>query len=484
LWLMTEIVSTDDRQSLEGQGLMRVELSREPGWRIPPAITALGLSDQEAWDLLAELTRSLRQQGAITMPDEVDPRDEQFDPRRGPIYVRDREAEPKRKVLSWLPTRGVNRRLDYVTRLLKALGNPADPRAVLDGCWRTLKGLPDGWLTLISDGRLGSVYQVDHTWLRLSPVGPGDLMYRCQQCRRLASVSLRCVCTTMGCAGVLIEYAVPKASEDDGHYQHLYRSLNPVPLSAREHTGQLTSMEAADIQQRFVRGEINALLDIPNERIYVIPPATDPRFRPADLAAQAGAREKYGLGERFILHVGGLDARQNLEFLIGAFAAVYNEIGDPDLSLFIAGDPQRLGSSALYPDWRPLAATFGIADRIQCAWIVEADMPAVYSACSCFVFPSLYEGFGLTPLEAMACGAPVVCSNVGAIFEAVGIAGLQVDPTDVDRMSAAIVRVLTSRELANDYRQRGLAHVRRFAWDRVAAETSALYAEVTGTKRE
>ena len=115
----------------------------------------------------------------------------------------------------------------------------------------------------------------------------------------------------------------------------------------------------------------------------------------------------------FILHVGGLDARQNLEFLIGAFAAVYNEIGDPDLSLFIAGDPQRLGSSALYPDWRPLAATFGIADRIQCAWIVEADMPAVYSACSCFVFPSLYEGFGLTPLEAMACGAPVVCSNVG-----------------------------------------------------------------------
>jgi glycosyltransferase involved in cell wall biosynthesis len=176
--------------------------------------------------------------------------------------------------------------------------------------------------------------------------------------------------------------------------------------------------------------------------------------------------------------------RQNLELLIGAFVAVYNEIGDPDLSLFIAGDPQQLGSSALYPDWRPLAATFGVGERVKCARIAEEDMPAVYSACSCFVFPSLYEGFGLTPLEAMACGAPVVCSNMGAIAEAVGIAGLQVDPSDVDRLSGAIVRVLTSREQAYDLRQRGLAHVRRFAWDRVAAETSALYADVTGTKRE
>ena len=259
LWLMTEIVSTDDRQSLEGQGLIRVELGREPGWRLPPALVSLGLSDQEAWGLLGELTRSLRQQGAVTMPDEVDPRDEQFDPRRGPIYVRGDAAEPKRKVLSWLPTRGVNRRLDYMARLLKALGISADPLTVLGGCWRYLESLRDGWLTSTSDGRLGIVRQVDHTWLRLSLVGPTDVMYCCQQCRRLASVSLRGVCTTMGCAGTLDEYSVPEFGEDDGHYRHLYRSLNPVPLSASEHTGQLTSMEAADIQQRFIRGEINAL---------------------------------------------------------------------------------------------------------------------------------------------------------------------------------------------------------------------------------
>jgi hypothetical protein len=259
LWLMTEIVSTDDRQSLEGQGLIRVELGRESGWSLPRALTALGLTEQETWDLLAELSRSLRQQGAVTMPEGVDPRDEQFDPRRGPIYVRGDKAEPKRKVLSWLPTRGVNRRLDYMARLLTALGSTADPRTVLHGCWRFLESLRDGWLASTSDGRLGLVRQVDHTWLRLSPVGPADVMYRCQQCRRLASVSLRGVCTTMGCTGALDEYAVPEPGQDDGHYRHLYRSLNPVPLSASEHTGQLTSMEAADIQQRFIRGEINAL---------------------------------------------------------------------------------------------------------------------------------------------------------------------------------------------------------------------------------
>ena len=259
LWLMMEMVTTDDRQSLEGRGLLRVELGREPGWRLPAGLAALGLSDQESWDLLGELARSLRQQGAITMPEGVDPRDEHFDPRRGPIYVRAEAAEPKRKVLSWLPTRGMNRRLDYVTRVLKAADSSADPRDVLHGCWRFLEGLRDGWLATTQDGRLGVVRQVDHTWLRLSPVGPADVMYRCQQCRRLASVSVRGVCTTMGCAGLMEEYSVPAAEEDDDHYRYLYRSLNPVPLSASEHTGQLTSVEAAEIQQRFIRGEINAL---------------------------------------------------------------------------------------------------------------------------------------------------------------------------------------------------------------------------------
>ena len=157
LWLMAELVATDDRQSLEGRGLLRADLGREPGWRLPAGLAALGLSEQESWDLLGELVRSLRQQGAITMPDDVDPRDEHFDPRRGPIYVRAEAAEPKRKVLSWLPTRGMNRRLDYVTRVLKAAGSAADPaRCCRDagGSWKA-SGM-GGWPRPTTDGSASS----------------------------------------------------------------------------------------------------------------------------------------------------------------------------------------------------------------------------------------------------------------------------------------------------------------------------------------
>jgi ATP-dependent helicase YprA (DUF1998 family) len=259
LWLMAELVATDDRQSLEGRGLLRVELGREPEWRLPAPLRDVGLGEQATWDLLGELARSLRQQGAITMPEDVDPRDEHFDPRRGPIYVRADAAEPRRKVLSWLPTRGMNRRLDFVTRVLTAAGSSADPRTVLHGSWRFLEGLRTGWLFTTQDQRLGVIRQLDHTWLRLSPVGPDDVIYRCHQCRRLAAVSVLGVCTTIGCGGTLQAYSVPDAATDDDHYRYLYRSLNPVPLSASEHTGQLATVEAAEIQQRFVRGEINAL---------------------------------------------------------------------------------------------------------------------------------------------------------------------------------------------------------------------------------
>jgi len=255
LWVVQELVTTEDRQSLEGTGLLRVKLDRKPGWQVPKGLTALGLSEDEAWDLLAELVRSVRQQGALSMPEGVDPRDEAFDPRRGPIYVRSDGAEPKRKVISWVPARGANRRLDYLRRVLAAISTSAKAEDVLAGCWKFLSTVRDGWLESSSDVKLGVLYQVDHTWLRLEAVGPEDDVYECELCRRRSPLSVRGVCTTLGCAGKLSLMS----SADDDHYRYLYRHLHPVPLEAREHTAQLMSDEAADIQQQFVRGEVNAL---------------------------------------------------------------------------------------------------------------------------------------------------------------------------------------------------------------------------------
>ncbi|WP_344856075.1 DEAD/DEAH box helicase [Planomonospora alba] len=256
LWIMQELVAMDDRQSLEGLGLMRVEFDREPGWRFPPALSSLGLTEVEGWALLGELTRTLRQKGVLTMPEDVDPRDEAFDPRRGPIFVRQDGSE--QKVLSWLPTKGTNQRLDYVRRLLAALGSGQDERKVLAGCWRVITSQPDGWLQISSSApsKLGEVRQVDHGRLLLTPVATA---YQCDLCRRVAHVSIRGVCPTIGCMGTLVEFTTPDVEKDDNHYRVMYRSMEPVPLTAREHTAQWTGEEAAAIQQQFINGEVNAL---------------------------------------------------------------------------------------------------------------------------------------------------------------------------------------------------------------------------------
>lgn len=253
----------------------------------------------------------------------------------------------------------------------------------------------------------------------------------------------------------------------------------PFLVSAAKHAAMIIAVS------EYSKRDIMELLGVPEDRVRVIYEGTAPRFRRVQDAQRLMAvREKYRLSDTYVLNVGGLDARKNIQSLVGAFAAVFHEVGDPDLQLFIAGDPDQLGSSPLFPDWRSLAAMFEVEDNVVCMPVEDEDLPALYSAASCFAFTSIYEGFGLPPLEAMACGAPVVCSNRTSLPEVVGSAGTQVDPMDTDRLGAAILRVLTSREHRDDLRARGLAHVRQFNWDQVAAETSSLYAEVTGTSRD
>lgn len=259
-WVLNEMVTTDDRQSLEGRGLLRVGLLRPEGLRIPPAFTQrLGLGEDEVWNLFGELVRTLRQQGALTMPEEVAPDDEVFAPRRGPIFARLEGSDRPRKVLSWLPTKGVNRRLDYMRRLLERLDVDEDPAKVLEAVWKTLTKAEDGWLVPSQERGLGSVLQVSHRDLTVELVEPGNAPYQCDGCLRLHPVSVRDVCPTLNCTGSLVLYEVPEPDKDEDHYRQLYRTLNPVALTAQEHTAQWSSERAAEIQQDFVKGRVNAL---------------------------------------------------------------------------------------------------------------------------------------------------------------------------------------------------------------------------------
>lgn len=260
-----------------------------------------------------------------------------------------------------------------------------------------------------------------------------------------------------------------------------YRTKTSVKLYTQLVSQAARRVEAIITVSDWSKQDIIEYLRIPAERIQVIREAPAPEFRRETSPERLRAvRVRYGLRERFVLNVGGMDVRKNMEKLIGAFAAVYHELREPDLQLFIAGDASKLGSSPTFPDWRPLARAFGIERQVVCAPVAEADLPTLYSAASCFAFTSRYEGFGLTPLEAMACGAPVVCSNATSLPEVVGSAGILVDPEQTDEIGAAIFRTLAAPELAADLRARGLAHSKQFSWNRVAAETSAYYAQISG----
>ncbi|MBB6119500.1 DEAD/DEAH box helicase [Nocardiopsis algeriensis] len=259
-WVMSELVSSRDRQSLEGRGLIRVELMRPHGVEVPRAFTdMLGLSEDEAWNLFGELMRSARQQGVLTMPDDVPADHEDFAPRRGPIAMREVGSDAKRKVLSWSPTGRTNGRLNYMERLLARIGAQVEPRLVLQKVWEFLHGIDNGWLAYRDDRTLGRVRQVDHEYLRIFLVGPEETLFRCGSCRRLHSVSVRGVCTTVNCDGTLAPVAAGELDREGDHYRALYQELSPVPLRAEEHTAQWSSEKAAEVQQKFVAGSVNAL---------------------------------------------------------------------------------------------------------------------------------------------------------------------------------------------------------------------------------
>ncbi len=260
-WVMAEAASVDDRQSLEGVGLVRISLDRDPAWRAPQPLLALGLSEDDSWDFMAELVRTLRLQGAVTMPENVSPADDVFAPRLGPIYARKQGPEARHKVLAWLPARGTNRRVDYVTKVLGKLSSSSDATLLLGKVWDFLTAptTPVDWLAKSQQRGLGELRQVDHELLRFRLVADDAPVYVCDTCHRFAPVSVRGVCPALSCPGVLSPCVPPSAEADADHYRAIYRGMYPVPLRAMEHTAQWLSTEAAKIQQEFIRGEVNAL---------------------------------------------------------------------------------------------------------------------------------------------------------------------------------------------------------------------------------
>jgi glycosyltransferase involved in cell wall biosynthesis len=242
-----------------------------------------------------------------------------------------------------------------------------------------------------------------------------------------------------------------------------------VAIAAKRADMVLTDSQAS-------KWDIVHLLDIPSERVRVIYLAADDIYQPVlDDHRLTAIRQKYDLPESYLLYLGGFDQRKNVLALLKAFAQLAK---DSRAFLGIAG---RLPEKGLdfFPDPRPIIQELEIEERVVfTGWVPEEDKPALYSGARALVFPSLYEGFGLPPLEALACGTPVIASNRGSLPEIVGEGGLLLEPDDVEGLAAAMQKLLNDDTLREDLRRKGLAHAARFSWEKTARETLAVYREV------
>lgn len=223
--------------------------------------------------------------------------------------------------------------------------------------------------------------------------------------------------------------------------------------------------------------DVHRVLGIPSERIRVIGNAIDATYRPVtDAQELARVRTRLDLPADYLLYLGGFDLRKNLLRVVEAFAQLPEQTR-ANYPLVIAGRP-HLAGHPLYPDPRPTIDKLGVRNTVRLVGeIDDADKPALYSGATLFVWPSLYEGFGIPVLEAMACGVPVITSNSSSLPEVVGDTGRLVSPNDVAEIAQAIAQLLDDRAAREDLRARALARAGTFSWDRVAEQTLNVYAE-------
>jgi len=224
----------------------------------------------------------------------------------------------------------------------------------------------------------------------------------------------------------------------------------------------------------FSAREIETLYEIPRERVVVIHNGVTEEFSPArEPQVMTMLRERWAIpSSGYVLFVGGADPRKNHRVFLQAVAQSRSRLGGR--AIVLVGDADHpLGS------YLATAQSLGLERDVRCTGRLDReDLRRLYSFADLFVFPSLYEGFGMPVLEAMACGAPTITSSTSSLPEVAGEAAVLVDPDDVEALGHAMARVLSDQDLRQKLRQRGFERARLFTWQRAAMRTSALYREL------
>jgi len=269
--------------------------------------------------------------------------------------------------------------------------------------------------------------------------------------------------------------------------EHMYTSRGASSVRRRLHshlTRRALSRAARVLAvSQFTKSEIERMFRIPGERIEVVYNAIDERFlrghaTPADRELIA---ERYQVSYPFILYAGAIRPHKNVVRIIEAFSALKNELekeGEfPDLKLIVIGD-----DLSSHPRLRRTVVRSGVQNDVRFLGFVPIEVLRIfYDVAKVFVFPSLYEGFGLPPLEAMAHGTPVVASNNSSLPEVAGNAALLVNPENVFEIQRALQRALLDPVLRERMKQRGYEQAQRFSWTSSVSRILEIYREVAGS---
>jgi glycosyltransferase involved in cell wall biosynthesis len=247
------------------------------------------------------------------------------------------------------------------------------------------------------------------------------------------------------------------------HKRLNYWFLNAtMPLFVRRATALITVSESS-------KRDLIRLYGVPADKVTVVYEAASTLFQPASAAQISATRARYGLPDRYLITLGTIEPRKNLIRLVSALRVLRQQ--DPQLALVIVG---RTGW--LYQEFLEKLKELDDPRAVLLpGYVSDEELPAVLSGATALVLASLYEGFGLPILEAMACGTPVVCSRVSSMPELGGEAARYFDPQDTTQIAEAIGRVLRDGDLRADMRQRGLEQAARFSWQRAARETLEVY---------
>jgi len=248
--------------------------------------------------------------------------------------------------------------------------------------------------------------------------------------------------------------------------ENVRRGKRRIPLMIRRATRIIAPSE-------WTRSEIIEHFGTDPDLVRVIPEGARREMRPLNPEECADVLNWFGIDSPYLLFVGTIEPRKNLPVLLKAFHELLQTTTHLPQLIMCGGNGWK------YEEVYRLVNELKLNDKVRfLGYVRDEELPALYSSAECFLYPSSYEGFGLPPLEAMACGTPVITSNASSLPEVVGDGGLTHSPDDYRKLTALIAQMLSEAGVRAHYRQAGLERARVFSWDRAARETQALYDEV------